>query len=76
VDLFAAVVGERRLIGTAGHVWDSDVAAALGLIERGIVDPRPLLSRTIALADTVDEGIKPLAEGTSNLLKVIVHPQS
>ena len=75
IDLFRTIVGERRFIGTAGHVWDSDVATALGLIERGIVDPRPLLSATIPLADTVKLGFVPLADRTNGLLKVLVHPQ-
>ena len=45
------VLGERRLVGSAAHLWDTDVAAAVGLLARGVLDPGGLLSATYALAD-------------------------
>ncbi len=45
------VLGERRLVGSAAHLWDIDVTAAVGLLTRGVLDPGGLLSATFALAD-------------------------
>ncbi|WP_433892656.1 zinc-dependent alcohol dehydrogenase [Streptomyces sp. CA-111067] len=43
------VLGERRLVGTAAHVWDTDVAPAVALLARGVLDPRPLHTATVPL---------------------------
>ena len=68
------VLQEKRLLGTAGHVWDVDVAAAVALLERGTIDTGPLLSRTIALEDVVEEGFAALRRD-QDLLKIHVDPQ-
>lgn len=47
------VLGERRLLGSAAHLWDVDVAGAVALLAGGCVDPRPLHSDTIALDGAV-----------------------
>lgn len=51
------VLGERRLLGSAAHLWDEDVAAAVALLARGVVDPLPLLSATLPL-DRVAEALE------------------
>ncbi|WP_433258382.1 zinc-dependent alcohol dehydrogenase [Streptosporangium sp. CA-135522] len=45
------VLGERRLLGSAAHVWDEDTAAAVALLARGVVDPAPLHERTLPLTE-------------------------
>jgi (R,R)-butanediol dehydrogenase/meso-butanediol dehydrogenase/diacetyl reductase len=46
------VLGERHLIGTAAHLWDVDVAAAVALLARGVLNPGPLHAMTLPLAET------------------------
>lgn len=46
------VLHERRLLGTAAHLWDVDVAGAVALLARGVVDPKPLHTATLRLEDT------------------------
>ncbi|UNK70469.1 alcohol dehydrogenase catalytic domain-containing protein [Microbacterium sp. H1-D42] len=67
------VLGEKRLIGTAAHMWDVDVLAAVRLLASGVVDPSPLLSRVVAMdaaASALDELAAP-----NHLAKVLVDPQ-
>jgi 2-desacetyl-2-hydroxyethyl bacteriochlorophyllide A dehydrogenase len=45
------VLGERRLVGTAAHLWDADVAPAVALLARGVLDPRPLHTATVPLSE-------------------------
>jgi threonine dehydrogenase-like Zn-dependent dehydrogenase len=68
------VLQEKRLLGTAGHVWDVDVASAVALLARGALDPRPLLSRTIGLDGVVAEGFEALRDDP-DLVKIHVDPQ-
>jgi len=66
------VLGEKRLVGTAAHMWDTDVATAVDLLAGGIVDPRPLVSRTVTL-DAVADVLEELA-APNDLAKVLVDP--
>ena len=67
------VLQEQRVIGSAAHVWDVDVATAVELLAAGHVDPSPMISRVIGL----DEVVATLDElATSAVLaKVLVDPQ-
>jgi threonine dehydrogenase-like Zn-dependent dehydrogenase len=67
------VLGEKRLLGTAAHMWDVDVVTAVRLLESGTVDPRPLLSKVVGLGE-VAETLEHLA-GPNTLAKVLVDPQ-
>jgi (R,R)-butanediol dehydrogenase/meso-butanediol dehydrogenase/diacetyl reductase len=69
----AIVLGERRLVGSAAHVFDEDVAAAVALIANGIVDPRPLLTDVVALEDVVSRGLARLAQDHS-ATKILIAP--
>lgn len=69
------VLGEKRLLGSAAHVWDVDVTAAVALLERHAVDPRPLIARTVALGDVATEGFGRMATDVAQG-KVLVDPQS
>jgi 2-desacetyl-2-hydroxyethyl bacteriochlorophyllide A dehydrogenase len=46
------VLGERHLIGSAAHLWDVDVAAAVALLARGTISTGPLHTMTLPLTET------------------------
>ncbi|HET6297727.1 MAG TPA: alcohol dehydrogenase catalytic domain-containing protein [Kribbella sp.] len=46
------VLGERHLIGSAAHLWDEDVTAAVAMLARGTFNPRPLHTTTMPLTET------------------------
>ncbi len=69
------VLAEKRLLGSAAHVWDVDVQAAAALLARSLVDPLPLVDRVIGLDVLVDDGFAQL-KLDSTLGKVLVDPQA
>lgn len=73
IPLRGVILREQRILGSAAHVWDVDVAAAVALLARAAVDPRPLLSGVIPLAAAVAEGFVRLSEG-SGALKLLIDP--
>jgi threonine dehydrogenase-like Zn-dependent dehydrogenase len=64
LDLFSFTVREVDLVTTLAHVCDVDLPDALALLEASDV-ARKVTDRVIALDDLVDDGIRPLAEGTA-----------
>lgn len=72
VSLPQLVLGEKTLVGTAAHVWDTDVADAVGLIADGRVDARALVTHRVPLTRLVEMGIGALDDATSRALKVLV----
>ena len=72
-DLLDTVLGEKRIVGSAAHLWDEDVATAVDLLARGRIDGRPLLSTHLPL-ERVVEGIGILEDPASDVLKVLVTP--
>lgn len=68
------VLREKRILGSAAHVWDEDVTAAVALLARGVLDPRSLISKVIDLDDVVDGGLAAL-DRDPNLLKILVAPR-
>lgn len=66
------VLGEKRLIGTAAHLWDVDVATAVRLLADGTVDPRPMISDVVPLDGVVD-ALERLAV-PNHLAKILVDP--
>lgn len=74
VPLLDVVLGERRLLGTASHLWDVDVAAAVALLRRGVVDTAPLLTATVPLERVVPDGFERLRADRS-ALKILVDPR-
>ncbi len=67
------VLGERRLLGSAAHLWDEDVAAAVSMLVSGRLDPSPLPRRVIGLTDIVEQGFEWLLH-QGDAPKVIVDP--
>lgn len=72
-DLLDTVLGEKRIVGSAAHLWDEDVATAVDLLARGRIDGRPLLTTRLPL-ERVVEGIGILEEPASDALKVLITP--
>jgi threonine dehydrogenase-like Zn-dependent dehydrogenase len=66
------VLGEKRLLGTAAHMWDVDVATAVKLLADGIVDPRQMVSEVVPLS-AVGAALERLAQ-PNELAKVLVDP--
>lgn len=70
--LLDVVRGEKRLAGTAAHLWDEDVTAAVRLLAAGTVDPAVLPIRTARLDEVPDL----LATPDPDVLKIAIDPRS
>ena len=66
------VLGEKRLMGSAAHIWDVDVASAVRMLANRHVDPRPLVSRVIGLEEVA--GVLEELARPNELAKVLVDP--
>ena len=67
------ILTEQRLLGSAAHVWDVDVQAAVSLLARGLVAPRPLIGEVIGLAELVPRGFAHIHDDPT-YGKVLVDP--
>jgi (R,R)-butanediol dehydrogenase / meso-butanediol dehydrogenase / diacetyl reductase len=70
--LLEVVLGERIIRGSAAHVWDEDLAAAVRLLERGMLSVAPMSTHRTSLEQAVEA-----AFGTArvDVLKVLVDPR-
>ncbi|WP_322412223.1 zinc-dependent alcohol dehydrogenase [Microbacterium invictum] len=69
IDVPGLVLGERRLVGSAAHMWDTDVARALALLDE--LDIEPLITHEVPLADSAD-AFSLLSSGDPGVLKVLI----
>ena len=67
-----AVLREITYVGSAAHMWDTDVQSAVNLLAAGTIDVTGLTSRVIGLGDVADV-LRELTE-PNELAKVIVDP--
>jgi len=67
------VLHEIRVVGSAAHVWDVDVAAAVALLASGAVDPTPLISACLPLDEAAARGFERLAVDRT-ALKILIAP--
>jgi (R,R)-butanediol dehydrogenase/meso-butanediol dehydrogenase/diacetyl reductase len=72
IDLFSLTVHEIEVTTTLAHVCDVDLPESLEIISRSDL-ASTVLDRVISLDELVDEGIRPLAEGTARG-KIVVDP--
>ncbi|MBA2443359.1 MAG: alcohol dehydrogenase catalytic domain-containing protein [Rubrobacter sp.] len=73
-DLLDTVLGEKRVVGSAAHLWDEDVVTAVTMLARGDIDGDPLLTTYLSL-DQVAKGFDALEAPLANAaLKVLVTP--
>lgn len=76
VDLNMFLVTETHLVGSFAYT-DEDFAAVVEAVASGRIDPRPLISSTIPLADVVTGGIDYLLGGGRNTeIKILVSPHA
>ena len=66
------VLSEKRVVGTAAHVWDTDVADAVALIADGRIDVEDLVTHRVPLVDLVDRGFGALEDRSSSAVKVLI----
>jgi (R,R)-butanediol dehydrogenase / meso-butanediol dehydrogenase / diacetyl reductase len=76
VDIADAVLGEKRIVGSAGIRWDEDVADAVFLLARGRVRVERLVTHRVSLQRLVEDGLAALADRDSGAIKVLVTPSS
>jgi (R,R)-butanediol dehydrogenase / meso-butanediol dehydrogenase / diacetyl reductase len=74
IDLFSLTVHEIEVTTTLAHVCDVDLPESLDIISRSDL-ASIVLDRVIPLDQLVDEGIRPLAEGTARG-KIVVDPRA
>lgn len=72
VPLERLVLGEYRILGTAAHRWDTDVAEAIRLIADGSIAVAPLVTHRVPLERMVLDGLGALADASSGAVKVLV----
>lgn len=73
LSLMDLVIGERHVLGTAAHVWDEDVTAAVALLANGRVNPIPLLTAVVPLQRVVEDGFERMRQDRDTL-KLLVAP--
>ena len=69
----SVVLAEKRILGSAAHLWDEDVAAAVAMLSGGLLQTGPLLTAVIPLEKVVSEGFERLARDPV-ALKILVAP--
>lgn len=74
IDMMDLLLGEKQIRASLSHVYDTDFAAAVALIERGAVQTEPLITDRIDLGVVVEQGFKALVSEPEAHLKVIVTP--
>jgi (R,R)-butanediol dehydrogenase / meso-butanediol dehydrogenase / diacetyl reductase len=72
LDLLSATVREVELMTTVAHVCDVDLPESLALLSSTDV-AEVVIDRVIALTELVDDGIRPLADGSARG-KIVVKP--
>ncbi len=71
ITVTGVVLGERRVVGSAAHLWDEDSRVALDLIASGRLRVDDLVTHRVRLDQVVTEGFGALGSG-SGALKVLV----
>ncbi|WP_406516196.1 alcohol dehydrogenase catalytic domain-containing protein [Streptomyces sp. NBC_00873] len=72
VPLPALVLGERRLVGSAAHLWDADVAQAVRMLADGRFDAAGLITHRIPLHDLVTVALPLLSQPDPEVLKIAI----
>ncbi|WP_369371228.1 alcohol dehydrogenase catalytic domain-containing protein [Promicromonospora sp. Populi] len=72
LDSTALVLTEKRILGSAAHLWDEDSAPALNLIAEGRVLVDDLITHRIPLDEVVAGGFEMLGDPGRDVLKVLV----
>ncbi|HVK23160.1 MAG TPA: alcohol dehydrogenase catalytic domain-containing protein [Actinokineospora sp.] len=70
------VLGERRLVGSAAHVWDVDVAQAVGFLADGRLNADGLVTHRVPLRDLVTVALPLLSTPAAEVLKIAIDCRS
>lgn len=73
LDVRALVLHEQRSLGSAAHVWDEDVTAAVALLARKVVNPQHLLTDVVPLTDALRDGFDRI-RADRDARKILVRP--
>ncbi len=76
LNLLDAVLGEKRIVGSVAHLWDSDVTTAVRLLGSGAVDPTPLIADRISLEAMAADGFDLMQNGIVPGTKFLVQPEA
>lgn len=74
IDMMDLLLGEKEIVASLSHVYDTDFATAVSLIDRGLINTQRLITDRITLPDVVEQGFKALIAEPGEHLKVIVTP--
>lgn len=74
LDMMDFLLGEKEVVASLSHVYDTDFATAVSLIDRGLINTQRLITDRITLPDVVEQGFKALIAEPGEHLKVIVTP--
>lgn len=66
------VLGEKTVVGSAAHLWDTDVLDAITMMADGRIQVGPLITGRVRLENLVSEALATLADPTSEALKVLI----
>ncbi|MBU3067706.1 alcohol dehydrogenase catalytic domain-containing protein [Nocardia sp. NEAU-G5] len=72
IPLPALVLGERQLIGSAAHLWDTDVAHAVRMLADGRLNAADLVTHQIPLPDLVTVALPLLSQPDPEVLKIAI----
>ncbi|MFI1092579.1 alcohol dehydrogenase catalytic domain-containing protein [Streptomyces sp. NPDC020917] len=72
ISLPALVLGERRLVGSAAHLWDADVAQAVRMLTDGRFDAADLVTHRIPLHDLVTVALPLLSQPDPEVVKIAI----
>jgi (R,R)-butanediol dehydrogenase / meso-butanediol dehydrogenase / diacetyl reductase len=75
-DVLNLLIHEKRIITSISHVYNTDFATAVRLLDSGRLVLDPLLTGHIALADVVTQGFDVLLEGSTQHIKIVVSPDA
>jgi (R,R)-butanediol dehydrogenase/meso-butanediol dehydrogenase/diacetyl reductase len=73
-DVLDLLINEKQIVTSLSHVYNSDFAAAVSLLESGRLVLDPLLTGHIALADVVTQGFEALLDNSASHIKIVVSP--
>lgn len=74
IDMMDLLMGEKEIVACLSHVYDTDFATAVSLIDRGLVQTAPLVTDYVQLADVVTDGFQALVSAPEEHLKIVVAP--
>ena len=71
IDTLDLVLGEKTVVGSAAHMWDDDVAVAVGLLASGAIVVDEMISQTVDL-DEISGAFDSLADPDQDIIKLLV----